>query len=45
MIETIASALYAVFVIAISAVIYFKLLNKRLDKMLDRLFERWHKEK
>ena len=39
------AAIYALFVIGASLVTYFKFMNKRLDKMLDRAFASWHIEK
>ncbi len=41
--EVLAAA-YALFVICASVAIYIKLINKPLDKMLDRAFTDWHKE-
>lgn len=40
----ILAAAYALFVICASVAIYIKLINKSLDKMLDRAFADWHKE-
>lgn len=37
-------AVYAVGVIAASIVIYFRFIDRPLDKTLDRMFAGWHAE-
>jgi len=40
----IVAAVTALFAISASLVVYFKFIDKPLDRTLDRVFASWHKE-